>query len=214
MPNISKWTKVAVAIQSALAAADTISAITKANPGVVTTGSAHGMSNGAYVLLEVAGMAQVNDRVFRIANVAASTFELEGEDTTSYDTFVSGTAKEITFGTSMATAVTVTASGGEFEYDDTTTIHVNQRSQIPTIASAALMTFDNIWDVADPALIALKAASDASTKRAILLTFANAQKLAFNAYVGATLLPGGTAPGKVTTQVSLSMCARHTVYAT
>lgn len=214
MPNISKWTKVAVAVQSALAAPDTITAITKATTGVVTTSVAHGMSNGAYVLLEIAGMLQVNDRVFRIANVTASTFELEGEDTTNYDTFVSGTAKEITFGTSLATAITVNASGGEFEYDDTTTIHVDQRTEMPTLASASRMVFDNIWDAADTALIALKAASDTAAKRAARITFANGQKLVFNAYVGATLLPGGTAPGKVTTQVSLTMCARHTVYAT
>jgi hypothetical protein len=213
MPNISKWTKVAIAIQSALGAAKTITAITKANPGVVTS-TAHGLLNGAFVLLEVAGMAQVNDRVFRIAAVAVNTFELEGQDTTSYDTFVSGTAKEITFGTSVATATGVTASGGEFEFEDTTTIHDTVRSQIPTLASAPLMTFENIWDVADLALIALKAASDAATKRAVRMTFANAQKLVFNSYIGATLLPGGTAPGKVTTQVVMTMAAQHTVYAT
>jgi len=213
MPNISKWTKVAVAVQSVLAAGKTITAITEASTGVVSS-TAHGFANGTYVLLEVTGMEQVNDRVFRVANTAANAFDLEGENTTDYDTFVSGTAKEITFGTSMATAINVTGSGGEFEYDDTTTIHVNQRTQIPTLASPVSFTFDNIWDVADPALIAFKAASDAATKRAVRFTFSNGQKLAFNTYVGATLVPGGTAPGKVTTQVSLSLCARHTVYAT
>jgi len=211
--NVSFWTKVAIAVQSALAAADTISGITKASPGVVTS-TAHGMSNGAYVLMEVTGMTQLNDRVFRIANVAANTFELEGEDTTNYDTFVSGTAKEITFGTSMATVIGLNASGGEYEYEDTTTVHVDQRTNVPTIASPAVYTFENIWDVADPALIALKVSSDAKSKRAIRLTFSNGQKVAFNTYVGATLTPGGAAPGKVTTQVALSLCARQTVYAT
>lgn len=213
MPNISKWTKVGVSIQSALVAADTITAITKANPAVVSS-TAHGIANGAFVLLEVNGMLQVNDRVFRVANQAANTFELEGVDSTSYDTFVSGTAKEITFGTTMQTATGITASGGEFEYDDTTTIHVDVRSQIPTLATAPVFTFEQIWDLADAALVALKSASDSAAKRAIRITFANGQKVLFNSYVGATLLPGGTAPNKVTTQVALTACAAHTVYAT
>jgi hypothetical protein len=36
MANVSKWSQVAVAIQSALATAQTITAISKANPGVAT----------------------------------------------------------------------------------------------------------------------------------------------------------------------------------
>lgn len=101
--GVSLWSKVAVAIQSALGSALTISAITKANPGVATS-AAHGLSNGDVVLISAQGMHQVDQRVFRVANVAANTFELEGEDTTNYDTFTSGDAKLITFGTTLATA--------------------------------------------------------------------------------------------------------------
>ena len=42
------WTNVAVYIQSALAASKTITAISKANPGVVTS-AGHGYSTGDYV---------------------------------------------------------------------------------------------------------------------------------------------------------------------
>ena len=89
MATVTKWSNVAVAMQSALAAADTISGITKANPGVVTATS-HGLSNGDYVFLSVSGMHQLNDRVVRVANVATNTFELEGVDTSAFDTFSSG----------------------------------------------------------------------------------------------------------------------------
>jgi hypothetical protein len=213
MPNISLWTKVAIAIQSALAAPDTITAISKATTGVVSS-TAHGIANGAFVLLEVTGMTQVHKRVFRVANQAANTFELEGENTTNYDTFLTGTAKEITFGTTLATATTVSASGGNYDYEDTTTIHDSIRSQIPLLAAAANFAFENIWDVADAGLIALKAASEAKTERAIRITFSNGQKVLFNGFVGATLLPGGAAPGKVTTPVTLTMQSAPTVYAT
>ena len=106
MATIRKWSNVIMSMQSALAAADTITGITKANPAVVTS-TAHGMSNGAYVFLQVQGMHQLNDRVVRIANVAANTFELEGIDSTSFDTFSSGSAQEITWGTSISTCKSI-----------------------------------------------------------------------------------------------------------
>lgn len=67
----------------------TITGITKANPGVVTS-AGHGFSNGDSVLIsEVSGMTEVNGFSFTIANVTANTFEL-GVDTSSYGTYISG----------------------------------------------------------------------------------------------------------------------------
>lgn len=67
-----------------------ITAITKANPGVVTTASAHGYSNGNKIYLSgVGGMTQVNNLVFTIAGASGSVFNL-GVDTTGYGTYTSG----------------------------------------------------------------------------------------------------------------------------
>lgn len=213
--NVSLWTKVAIAIQSALAAAQTISAITKANPAVITYVGAD-PSNGDYILLTTTGMYQLDQRVVRVANVNAggNTLEAEGVDSTLYDTFSSGTMEPITFGTTLATATNVSASGGEFAFVDTTTIHDDRNTQVPGNASPAVYTFENIWDAADAGLVALKTASDSKAKRAVKMTFANGQKVVFNAYVGATLLPVGSAPGKVSTPTVLTMHGRPQVYAT
>jgi hypothetical protein len=213
MTNVVKWSGVQVAIQSALAAADTISGITKANPGVVTA-TAHGLNNGDYVKLLVQGMFQVDSRVFRVANKTTDTFELEGENTTSYDTFSSGTAEAITFGTTMTTAVGLQASGGDFDFIDVTTIHDNVKKQVPGTASAGVYTFDNLWDPADTALAALKAASDNQAQRCVKFRFAGGQIVTFNSYVGCTLLPTGNAQDKVTTPLTATMFGRPTVYAT
>jgi len=73
----------------------TITAITKANPGVVTA-TAHGFSNGDTVVISgVVGMTQVNGKRFKVASVATDTFALQDIDgnnvnTTSYTTYVSG----------------------------------------------------------------------------------------------------------------------------
>lgn len=68
----------------------TITGITQANPGVVTTSAAHGYSNEEKIYLAgVAGMTQVNGVVFTIAGVTATTFQL-GVNTTSYGAYTSG----------------------------------------------------------------------------------------------------------------------------
>jgi hypothetical protein len=212
MGTVNKWAGVQVSIQSALAAADTISGITKANPGVVTA-TGHGLSNGDYVKLTVQGMVQVNARVFRVANQTANTFELEGEDTTDYDTFSSGSAEAVTFGTTMTTAVGLQASGGDFDFIDTTTIHDLQKTQVPGTPSAGVYTFDNLWDPGDTALAALKAAADNQAQRCVKMRFRTGATLVFNSYIGCTLLPTGNAQDKVLTPMVATMFGRATLFA-
>lgn len=209
--TVNKWSGVQVAIQSALAAADTVSGVTKADPGVVTATS-HGISDGTFVKMTASGMHQIDGRVFRVDNGATNTFELEGENTTSYDTFTSGTAEAITFGITMTTATGLQASGGDFDFIDVTTIHDNVRKQVPGVASAGVYTFECLWDPADAALAALKAASDNQSQRCVKFTFASGAIVTFNGYVGCTLLPTGNAQDKVVTQVTITMFGRPTIY--
>lgn len=66
-------------------AAKTITNITQADPAVVTSTS-HGFSNGEEVAISgVVGMTEVNGRNFKVANVAANTFELQTMDGTDLD---------------------------------------------------------------------------------------------------------------------------------
>lgn len=212
MTDVVKWSNVQVAIQSALAAADTITAITKASPGVASSTS-HGMTDGTFAKITALGMHQVDSRVFRLSGSSTNAFNLEGENTTAYDTFTSGSAEAITFGITMTTATGLTASGGDFDFIDVTTIHDNVRKQVPGLASAASYSFECLWDPADTALAALKVASDNQAQRAIKFTFAGGQIVTFNGYVGCTLLPTGTAQDKVVTSVVVTMFGRPTIYA-
>lgn len=55
----------------------TITGITQANPGVVTTSSAHGFSNGELIyIVSVNGMTQVNGRFFLVGSATTNTFAL------------------------------------------------------------------------------------------------------------------------------------------
>jgi len=212
MATAKKWSNVAVAMQSAIGTALTITGITNANPGVATS-TAHGLSDGDYVYLEIQGMYQLNGRVARVAGKTTDTFQLEGIDTTLFDTFSSGTAKKLTFGTSITTATTLSASGGDFDFIDTTTIHTNAKTQMPGLASPATYQFDNIWDVSDAGLLAMKSAADAQAIRAFKFTFGTGgQIMVFAGYVGATLLPGGSAQQLVTTSTVITMFGAPSYY--
>ena len=214
MANVSKWANVAVAMQSALAAGVSISAITKANPGVVTTGSAHGYTTGDFVVLSVQGMFQLDGRCFRISAASGSVFTLEGIDTTLFDTFASGNAYKVTFGTSITSATDIQASGGDFDFIDTTTIHSNVKTQIPGSANPPTFTFNTLWDPADAGLLAMKTASDAQAQRAFRFTFGTGGRImVFNGFVGATLLPTGAAQDKVVTPATITMFGTPSLYA-
>lgn len=213
MANPIVWKNVAVSMQSAIGTAKTITTITKANPGVVSA-TAHGFENGDIVYLDIQGMHQLNEKAVRVANKTADTFELEGVDTTLFDTFTTGTAAEVTLGTTVSTATTISSSGGDFDFIDTTTIHANAKSQIPGLPNATTFSMDHIWDASDAGLLAMKAASDAQAKRVFKFTFGSGGKvLLFAGYVGCSMLPGGQAQGLVTTNAVITMNGTPTYYA-
>lgn len=70
---------------------DTITGITQANPAVVTTSGAHGLSDGDKVKISgVVGMTEVNSYTFTVANSTSTTFELLNTNSTGYTAYSSG----------------------------------------------------------------------------------------------------------------------------
>ena len=70
--------------------AKVITAITKANPGVVTS-AGHGYSNGDVLDLgSITGMTELNGKEVTVANVTTNTYELFGVNTTNYNAYISG----------------------------------------------------------------------------------------------------------------------------
>ena len=211
--SYSFWSNVGVDVQTVLGSALTIVSITKANPAVVES-TAHGLANGDIVKMAVNGMHQLNGRVFRVAGVTTDTFQLEGEDSTTYDTFTSGNAYEVTLGASMTTVQGNDASGGEPEFADVTTIHDQIRRQVPTVTSPMTITQQCLWDTSDPALVELNKASKSITERVVQIRFSSGKRMLFNSYVSAVLVPTGQAQGVVTTPVTFAVQNLPTVYNT
>jgi hypothetical protein len=86
-----KFTGSTIAVLAAYAAnPKTITAVSKANPAVVTS-TAHGYANGDVVRIAgVVGMTDLNGEVFVINNVTTNTFDLVDTDSTGYATYTSG----------------------------------------------------------------------------------------------------------------------------
>jgi hypothetical protein len=213
--SISKWSGVAVALGS-IGTARTIADITKANPAVVYHSGAV-LTSGDYVALtSVLGMSQVNNRAFRLTTPASvspgPTAALENENSTAYDTFTSGQISPITFSYSMSTGTSVTASGGDFDFADTTTIHDLQRSQIPNISSPLTYSFDCFWDPSDTFLTQVLSYTRLQTLVALRLTFTNTYKFLVLGYVAASLAPTGSQGEVVKTPVTFTAFGLPTLY--
>lgn len=210
MATAKVWKNVGVKMQSAIAAAKTITAISKASPAVVSC-TAHGYSNGDIVFILAEGMFQVDARVFRVASVTTDSFALEGEDSTQFDDFISGTVAKVTLETNITTATTISSSGGDFLMIDKTTIHQNTRSEMPGMPNAINYTMEHIWDPTDAGLKAMNAASDLQQRRVFKFTIGDAIVL-FAGYVGCTLLPGGQAADLVKTSSVFALDGTPTYY--
>lgn len=201
------WSKVGVDIQSALAASLTVSGISKASPAVLSYAVGDtDPANGDYFLIEATGMSQINNMVVRVANVnpTSNTFECDGLDSTNFDTFVSATAKKITFGKSFDSLLDISASGGEAKFEDNSDLHSDIDKEIPVGFSAVKFTANSRFEPTDAALLEAQSASRSKTTRCILMRFANGSKIAINGYVSAPLTPAGSKGQKVTTPLAFS----------
>ena len=203
--EVQVWSDVSVAVQTVLATAKVITAISKDSPAEVSSTS-HGFSNGAYVLIKCKGLRDADYLVGRVANTASGTFELEGIDSTDWKgTFVSGTAELITFGAEFATLQDVSPSGGESADVAVSTIHNSQDGSIPGNFTPLVMSHGSIRDVADPGLIECRKASKVKGIRAVRYTFAEGNVMVFAGYPSTSLAPGGSAGGIVTTSLKFNV---------
>jgi hypothetical protein len=78
----------------------TIIAISQANPAVVEVAAIGTLVNGDMIIIQdVVGMTEVNfdgSNIYTVANIAGTTFELQGIDSTAYTAYSSGGT--VTFG--------------------------------------------------------------------------------------------------------------------
>jgi len=98
----------------------TVTAVTKALPGVATSTS-HAMSNGAVGYWTAsAGMVELDGQATRVYNQSTNAFDLQGLDTTGYGTFTAGTFTPVATWGTLSEAVGYDIGGGEANLLDDT----------------------------------------------------------------------------------------------
>lgn len=208
------WSDVKIEVGKTHATALAIVSISKANPPVVVyTGT--DPTDGQFVIMNVAGMTELTKRVMRIANVdsGANSFELEGEDSTEYGTFTSGTVTPVTDYESMTTVQDIDASGGEPEEADTTTVHDKIRSVGFTVFSPSKYSFGCLFDAADAAMKRIIALSKKKAFEAYVFTFSDGSQFSFYGAAAASGAPTGSAQQVVKTNVAVTARGVPNVYA-
>lgn len=207
---------VLLALATAYAAADTVTAVSNANPAVATS-TAHGLSNGAYVEV-TSGWSRLNNRVVRVANVTANTFELEGINTTDTEDYPAasgaGSVREITTFTQIAQILELTSSGGEQQFVTYSFLEQDFESQLPTQQSPMSMTMVIADDPTLAGYVALKAAAETRDLVALRATLPDGSKILYNGYVSFNETPTMTKNQIMGVTATFSLQGRPVRYAT
>jgi hypothetical protein len=182
-------------IYMAAAAAGTkqsITAISKANPGVLTYSGTDNFTIGTYAAItDVFGMTELEDALVKVGTVdtGANTFVLEDQDTSGYGTFSAGNVAPVTLDTEINSATGFTISGGEQQFAEYTYLWDKITRRMPTTKSGMTIEIPSIWDPADAASQAVLSASDKSEKRAFKIVLPDGLEMMFFGYIASSGLP-------------------------
>lgn len=203
------------AIASAYGSAITVTGITNANPAVATA-TAHGLSNGD-VIEVTSGWSKLNNRVVRVANVTANTFELEGIDTSSTTAYPAGTGigsvREVTAFAQLSQVLNTSTSGGEQQFTSYQFLESDQESQIPTNKSAMTLTLTLADDPTLPGYIEAAKANEDRLQRAVRFALSGGGFIFYNGFVTVNETPSTTVNEVMSVQMTISLQGRVTRYA-
>lgn len=183
-----------------------VTVATNANPCVMTS-TTHGLANGDYVMVQ-SGWSRLTDRVFRVANVTADTFELEGTNTSDTDIYPVGSGvgsvEKVASWTQLTQVLGVTSQGGEQQYATYQPLEGDREVRIPTIKSGGGLDIEVGDDPTLAGFVAAQAANDDRVARPVRITNANGSKSLFYSYVSADKVPQMNVNQVQTSRVSLS----------
>ena len=168
-----------------------ITAISNANPAVVTA-AAHGLNDGDYVEI-TSGWLGINGRIFRVDNSTTGTFQLEGVDTTDTSRYPAGAGtgslREILTTVQVAQITDVATTGGEQQFLTFGFLEENDDRQIPTTRSPQTITFTVADDPSQAFVPVAEAADQQRTPRGVFLNLPDGSVILYNGYVSFSETP-------------------------
>ena len=201
-----------VSIASERGEAINFTAITNANPAVVTA-TGHGLSKGDIVSV-TSGWNRINDKVVRVGEVTDDTFELDGIDTTDTSAYPAGSgtgsAKKVSEWTQIQQITNVETSGGEMQFATYSFLENDYESQIPTQSSAQSLTIAD--DASLPGYKVLKEASEKRVAVPIRITLPDGSVILYNGYVSFNETPTMTKGEIMAVSATISLLTRPVRY--
>ena len=163
--GVVKGRGIAFEFSATLGTPITVTAVTKANPGVATS-TAHGQANNVVGFFSnVSGMVQLEGQACRVKNQATNTFELQGLNTSNFSDFTTGTFTPVATWHTLAEATGYSIGGGDSEkLDATTLLDVVKQEEAGLLAPQTLSLNVLAQDTPSTAMAALQAAAQSGSK--------------------------------------------------
>lgn len=162
-------------VQTGLGASKTVTGITNADPGVVSS-TAHGFVTGDVVeLSSIEGMTEVNGNLYAVDNEASGSFELAATDTTDYGTFEAGSpadgiARPVTFG-SFCELTGANQQDAGADQIEVSTICSDAKEFEQGLSDSGTLQLDFNWAGNETVQAALRTAKVSGDKLAFKVTF-------------------------------------------
>ena len=186
--RVLKGRNVKIEVSLTTATAKSVTAVSKASPGVATSAT-HGLTNGTIGFFAAsAGMPEIEGMAISVANQAAGTFELEKLDTTSFGTFTTADFTPVATWATLSTATTLQMGGGDASKLDLTTLLDTMRQEENGLLAAQTISIGSfVPDGVNSAIDAVEKAALAGAYLVFRVTFPSGLRLIWR---GQPSLPG------------------------
>lgn len=161
-----------------------ISAITAADPGEVTTATAHGLTTGDILKFAAsAGMVQLDGQLVRITTTATDVFTMDSLDTTDYSVFTAGSYEDISAWHTLADAQTASMPDGTPTKIDITTLIDKSIQYAYGLPDAPDGSISGLYGPNNAGVAAIKVATKSNAALAFRISWSGGQTTIFNANV-------------------------------
>jgi hypothetical protein len=177
-----------------------ISAISQANPAVVTAAGHSAVLGDVVRITDVVGAVQFNNNLYPVDNPLSTTFELAGEDNTMGAAYVSGgVVAEVVF-SEFCELTGAAQAGGGADQEEVSTVCSTAKEFEQGLADAGTLTLDFNFAPLMPVQTTLRAAEASGDDVAVKITLPNdggivimlgtVQTTSFNGAVGQAVWKG------------------------
>lgn len=176
---------------STLAGAKTITAATNANPTALTSTS-HGYVDDDLVLW-TSGWEDATDRIYKVNQTDANTFQALGLDTSSTSFYPAGsgtgTTQLVSGWTSIPQVLTVSTQGGDARFTTVSPLSKRNATQVATGFNASSMTLSLAYDPSNANYVSMVALSRTLTKVGFKLVLSGGAQMLAYGYLSVSEVP-------------------------